>query len=279
MWTVYRVRWDFITQVCASVPGKSSMIEGWLNARAPEVRPPSARPMADIHAEVLATQLAPEEQPEEPTTLVFQRVPDPRNPERRIIAMRWATIKAHLKDCAYQLQTYTAGYIPNEKTLRVKVANGIYYWPKDPNLVMFHGTPFVPILGPDGKPMNEPNGIKTTAMGDEQGQGPREKAIHVVTPMGQRSALKAFEFCEEASMEFWLAVLTAPDREVRRTKDVIGPDGKVKKVPEIVKVPGKPIVDTDDLKGLMLYGGMHGYAGERSEDGGRYGHQITEENV
>jgi len=245
MWTTYRIRWEFITQLCASVPGNSKLIEGWLAARAPSARPPASKSLADIAEEVMATLAQPEEEPEEVSTLVFQRV-------NGVLAVRMATIKAHLKDCAYQIQTYTAGYVQGEKSLRVKVANGIY-WPNGLPIILFKGTPFVPILGRDGKPMTEPTEV-------------RQKGIRINTPQGPRSALKAFEYVEDAALEFPIAVLTAPDRQMRRGQ---GKDAKV------VTVPGRPVIDEDDLKALMLYGGMHGYAGERSEDGGRYAFTIT----
>ena len=242
MWTTYHVRWEFITQLCASVPGQSSLIEGWLAARAPTVRPPQSKSLAEIAGEVIETLAEPEAEVEK-TTLVFQRVDG-------VLAVRMATIKAHLKDCAYQYQTYMTGYVPGDKSLRTKLANGVY-WPVQAPVILFHGTPFVPILGADGKPLTEPSGV-------------REKAIHVMTPMGQRSALKAFEFIEGAALEFPLVILTPPTRQIKRGQTV-------------VEVAGRPLINDDDLKSLMLYGGMHGYAGERSEDGGRYAFTITKE--
>jgi hypothetical protein len=243
MWTTYHVRWEFITQLCASVPGQSKLIEGWLAARAPSARPPQSKSLDEIASEVIETlATAPEEEPEK-TTLVFQRV-------NGVLAVRMATIKAHLKDCSYQLQTYTAGYVQGDKSLKTKVANGVY-WPMTTPIISFNGTPFVAILDRKGQPLTEPSGV-------------REKAIHVMTPMGQRSALKAFEFVENAVIEFPLAVLTAPTRFIKRGK-------------EIAEVPGRPVVNEDDLKTLFTYGGFHGYAGERSEDGGRYAFAIKEQ--
>ena len=254
MWTTYDCRWEFITQLCASVPGTSSLIEGWLRSRAPRVRPAQSKSLDDIAAEVMATLVSPpgeddggaEGEDEGPQTLVFQRIPMADG--SRVLAVRMATIKAHLKDCAYQLQTYTAGYVMGDKSLRAKVANAVY-WPMISPIIDFQRTPFVPILGADGQPLTEPTGV-------------RQKAIHVKTMQGERSALKAFEYVENAILEFPLAVLTAPDRHVKRGK-------------EIIKVAGRPVINEEDLKALMLYGGMHGYAGERSEDGGRYAFIIA----
>lgn len=255
MWTIYHVRWDFITQLCASVPGSSNLIEGWLESRAPSVRPPQSKSFEQLTQEVLESLTEPELD-EAPQTLVFQRV-------QGVLAVRHATIKAHLKDCAYQIQTYVAGYAQGEKSLRARLANSVYPpMPPRAPMLMLHGTPFIPILGPDDQPLREPNGMRVRADGAEDGTGPREKAIHVTTPQGQRSALKAFEFCEGVALEFPLAVLAAPARFVKRGKD-------------IVQMPGRDVLSEDDLKTLMLYGGMHGYGGERSEDGGRYAFTIT----
>lgn len=244
MWTIYLVRWQFITQLCASVPGDSELIKKWLAARAPTVRPPDSKSLDEIAEEVFSTLATPEPEEQGPTTLVFQRV-------RGVLAARMATIKAHLKDCAYQLQTYTAGYVQGDKSLRTKVANGVY-WPPIPPVISYMGTPFVPILGADGAPLTAPSGV-------------REKPIQVMTSMGPRSALKAFEYVEDASIEFHLAVLTAPDRQVKRGNG-------------IAEIAGRPLINEDDLKSLMLYGGMHGYAGERSEDGGRYAFTVEKED-
>jgi hypothetical protein len=242
MWTIYRVKWEFITQLCASVPGQSKLIQGWLEARAPTARPPQSKSLDEIASEVIETLGTPEQEPEK-TTLIFQRV-------NGVLAVRMATIKAHLKDCSYQIQTYTAGYVAGDKSLRTKISNGLY-WPMEAPVINFNGTPFVPILNREGQPLTEPTGV-------------REKAIHVLTPMGQRSALKAFEYIENAVIEFPLAVLTAPTRFIKRGK-------------EIVEVPGRPVVNLDDLKTIFLYGSLHGYAGERSEDGGRYAAEIKEQ--
>ena len=251
MWTMYRVRWEFITQLCASVPGTSSLIEGWLKSRAPRARPAQSKSLDEIAAEVVSTLAEPEEI-ELPTTLVFQRVP--LTDGTRALAVRMATIKAHLKDCAYQIQTYTAGYAAGEKSLRAKLAHTVY-WPATAPVMLYNGPPFVPVLRMDGTPFAEPTGV-------------REKAIHIQTMQGPRSALKAFEYCENAVLEFPLAVLTAPDRKVK-----VG-TGKEAKIAEKA---GRPVIDEDDMKTVMLYGGMHGYAGERSEDGGRYAFTITKE--
>lgn len=76
-----------------------------------------------------------------------------------------------------------------------------------------------------------------------------ERPVHPVTPRGTISALKVFECFEDAAIEFKLMVLTQPS--------------------------GKLVIDEEDLGYIMMYGGTHGYAGERSYDGGRYSYTIT----
>ena len=145
-----------------------------------------------------------------------------------------------IRDWLYDNREWYEG----DATLRVKVANGVYWPPADKDIVTLNGTPFTPILTRDGKPVTEASGV-------------RQKAIHVMTPTGPRSAIKTFEVVENAVIEFPLSILTAPARQVKRGK-------------EILSVPGRPLIHDDDLKQLFLYGGVHGYGGERSEDGGRY---------
>lgn len=223
MWTRFDVRWDFVTDLCASVPGKSNLIEGWLKSRMPKSKPPEARPIDEIAAEVAETILAGEDEERETTTLVFQRIDG-------VLSVRMATIRAHLKDCAYQISTYYTGKLQGEKSFSVRVKNNLY-WPPE--------KPFIPILR-DGQPITEPTGV-------------REKAVHFQTRMGPRSALKAFEYVEGASLNFSLLVLTQPN--------------------------GTHVVSEADLKTMFTYGGVHGYAGERSEDGGRYVFELTKQEA
>ena len=70
--------------------------------------------------------------------------------------------------------------------------------------------------------------------------GVQEKPVHVMTRMGPQNSLKAIEFIEPPSqMTFTLKVL------------------------------GKAL-GVSDLETLLTYGGVHGYAGERSDGEGRY---------
>jgi hypothetical protein len=75
--------------------------------------------------------------------------------------------------------------------------------------------------------------------------GYHDKAVHVYAPgRGQISALKRFEYVAGAALEFDLLVLGRSVSEV-------------------------------DLHHLFTYGGVHGYAGERSDGEGRYTYTIA----
>lgn len=71
-----------------------------------------------------------------------------------------------------------------------------------------------------------------------------ERPVHAMTPKGPVNALKVFQTVEDAVLNFKLLVLTTPS--------------------------GTPVVSEEDLKKIFQYGGVHGYGGERSYDGGRY---------
>ena len=259
MWARHVVRMDFVTKLCASVPGESEMVKKWLESRQPRVRPAQSRSLDEIQVEVLETIAAGksegpggEDDDAEFVPLIFQRL-------NGALMVRLATIvRGHLKDCAYQVQTYLAGAVEGEKSFSVRFKNAMYFPPVDPLITMFRGTPFVPILREDGTPVTEPDGI-------------HEKPVHFVTRQGPRSALKAFEFVLDARIDYPLYVLRQPPRVVRQKEK--GPDGKVRYVP--VPQAGKLVVSEEDIKQVLLYGGVHGYGGERSDDGGRYAFIIA----
>jgi hypothetical protein len=91
---------------------------------------------------------------------------------------------------------------------------------------------WLPILR-DGKPVASADGIY-------------DKAIHVRNPQGGTiNAIKTMEFVEPGcTLAFSLLVLT--------TKT------------------GTPVVSAEDLNSIFVYGGVHGYAGERGDGEGRY---------
>ena len=177
MWTRYRVRWDFLTQLCGSVPADPEIVKAWLDARKPRVRPPGGKSIDDINEEVLATLAAGDELSDaDSNILTFQR-------HEGGCVQRAATVKAHLKDCARVLSNQYIGRIEKERAFSTRVINGVYH---DPAVY------WIPILRPDGTPV-------------EKHDGERDKAIHV----RGMAALKRFEWIQPARMDFTLLVLTA----------------------------------------------------------------------
>ena len=88
-------------------------------------------------------------------------------------------------------------------------------------------------------PIRRPDGSPVT-----EPDGAYDKPVHPRGPQGTQSALKRFEYVSPPSMlEFTLKVL------------------------------GKSVSATD-LDHLFMYGGTHGYAGERSDGEGRYTYEI-----
>lgn len=188
LWTPYRVRWDFLTRLCGSVPSDPEIVKAWLAARQPTHKPPAARSIEAINEEIFAT-LADGDEPIEYSHLVFQR-------HEGGLAMRAATIRAHLKDCARVLSAQYIGKIQGERAFSTRVINGLYLDP---------AAYWIPILRPDGSRVTEHD-------------GEQDKAIHVRGPRGQQmNALKRYEWVEPARMDFALLVLgesvTASDLE------------------------------------------------------------------
>lgn len=224
LWTFYRVRWDFLTKLCGSVPADPDLIRAWLNARQPRVRPAGALSIEEINEEVLASIERGEGEPsDEYSMLVFQRLDG-------ALMLRSNTIRAHIKDCAYQLSGQFVGRIDRERTFNTRVKNGVYL--DDVAHVGIKGTKFLPVIRPDGSPV-------TSADVDTY-----DKAIHVRGPSGTINALKRIEYVEPpTSIEFTLKVL------------------------------GRSISETD-LHHLFMYGGTHGYGGERGDGEGRYSYSL-----
>lgn len=215
IWTQYRVRWEFLTQLCGSVPADPEMIARWIAVRQPVTKPAGARSIEEINEEVIASV---ERGPDEPeySMLQFQR-------HNGVLVMRASTIRAHMKDCARVLSAQYIGRIQGERAFSTRVINGVY---------LDERTYWVPILRPDGTSVTQSDGF-------------RDKAVHVRGPRGEPlNALKRIEYVEPPSMmEF------------------------------TVKVLGESVAESD-LRTIMDYGGVHGYAGERSDGEGRYAYSI-----
>jgi len=180
LWAHYRVRWTFLTKLCSSVPADPAIIQKWLKAREPLVKPAGALSIEEINEEVLASiERGGGEADQSFSMLVFQR-------EHGTLVMRSATVKAHLKDCARVLSAQYIGRIANERAFSTRVTNGVYldesiYW--------------LPILRPDGSVIREADGAY-------------DKPIHTRGPQGVQNALKRFEFVSPPAMlQFTLKVL------------------------------------------------------------------------
>ncbi len=181
LWTTYRVVWTFLTDLCSSTPADPELVEAWLAARMPRVKPAGAMSIEEINEEVLASIERGEDEPDQSySLLVFQR-------ENGVLSMRAATVKAHIKDCARVLAAQFVDRIKGQRSLSTRMVNGVYldkrvYW--------------IPIRRPDGSPMRTADGT-------------RDKPIHVRGPRGEPlNALKRFEYVKPPSMmEFTINVL------------------------------------------------------------------------
>src|SRR5207245_1079807 len=131
-----------------------------------------------------------------------------------------------------------------------KIINGVY-----PDEIQY----WIPILHQaDGSPFVEPSGL-------------RDKSVHVKSgPKGPVNALKGFEYCVDARMEFKLKVLTPFPARTKTKRDKEGNEVEIKSV-------HKPSVTREDLIHLFEYGGVHGYAGERGDGEGKYTFTILKE--
>lgn len=251
IWVKYNVEWRFFTSLCGSVPASPDVVRDWLDARKPEVRPPGGKSLDEITEEVFATlaetPLDTEEQIER-MLLTFQRVDG-------ALMMRASTIRAHLKDCARVISTQFYPRKEGEAAFSTRVINTVY--PDPDGCVRALNDLWVPLLGS--------NGERVTAA-----TGRRTKFTHPRTGV---SAIKIFEFVDEAVMRFRLMVLAreqSPEPAVQTA--AINPMKQKKDKPKIVRSALK----LSDFETLLTYGGVHGYAGERSDGLGKYTFTIEE---
>jgi hypothetical protein len=181
MFAKYRVRWEFLTRLCSSVPADPEMIKAWLAAREPRVKPAGSLSIQEINEEVLASIERGEGEADQTfSMLTFQR-------HEGALVMRGGTVKAHMKDCARVLSAQFVGRIQGERAFSTRVINGV-------NLEKHHY--WLPVRRLDGSAITAPDGVL-------------DKAIHVRGPRGEPlNALKRFEFIEPPSvLEFEIDVL------------------------------------------------------------------------
>lgn len=175
LFTDYAVTWNFVNPLCGSVPQDPEIVAKWLESRMPTSKPAEGRDLIEIQEEVLATLSEPAE-PHEVAVLGFQS----HGPG---LAVRGATIRAHLKDCARQLSRYVVGKIKGETSFAVRVVNTVYVRDE-----------WVSITRPDGQHVLVPDGHI-------------EKPFSAMTPRGPISAFKRFAYVEPASLRFSIRVL------------------------------------------------------------------------
>lgn len=181
IWTRYRVRWEFLTRLCASVPADPEVIRKWLESREPRVKPPGARSVDAINEEVLASLERGEgEPPQDFQLLVFQR-------HNGALVMGARTVRAHLKDCARIFSAQFVGKIQGERSFATRIVNGVY-----PDKAVY----WLPIMRLDGSAITAADGAY-------------DKAIHVRGVRGEpMNALKRFEYIDPPCvLEFTLHVL------------------------------------------------------------------------
>jgi hypothetical protein len=180
LWALYRVRWTFLTRLCASVPADPEIVRKWIESREPRVKPAGALSIEEINEEVLASIERGEGEADQSfSMLVFQR-------HDGALVMRAGTVKAHIKDCARVLSAQYVGRIENERAFSTRVTNAVYpderqYW--------------IPVRRPNGTPITEADGAL-------------DQPIHVKGRRGTVDALKRFEYIEPPSvLDFTLKVL------------------------------------------------------------------------
>jgi len=210
VWTPINVKWDFLSNVYAQVPGDPEVIAKWIESRKPRVRPPGGKSIDEIQEEVLQSLAEGEPEPEY-QMLVFQYT---ELEGERVIALRQETLRAHLKDCASVLSAQFIGKVEKERSFAVKFKNAVYLDPRQR---------WLPLRREDGTPITKPD-------------GEIDRMVHT----WRGNALKRIQYLEApCSVTFRLLLL------------------------------GQSIT-AKDLGRVLDYGGVHGYGGERSLDGGKY---------
>jgi len=185
MWASCKVTLNFVGRVCGSVPASEELVEKWLDSRKPSVRPPSGKSIAQLAEEVInrLPDIDLENQEiEKRTTLVFEQVDG-------VMAVRAATLRAHIKDCTNQVQNQFIGVIGGERNFTTRVKNGLYVGEG----LRDNGTELVPFLR-DGNPIKEIDGFQ-------------DRPVHFKTPRGEVSALKRFAYLLRPSLKFTVFIL------------------------------------------------------------------------
>lgn len=197
LWQRVAVVWEFTTWLCASLPNDMKAIANMEKARSPQTKPPDARDLDSIAQEVIETTLTEERVEGEPIVNVFQQLDFPEL--GRCLAVRMATVRAHLKESAKKISKYYSGKVEGESSFAVKAMDNLYY----PMQVEY-----IPILDSDGNPIREPDGQHV-------------KPVHFMTMRGPESAIKTFDYVDRPMLyfELWLGK-TAKDKSIITEKDL-----------------------------------------------------------
>jgi len=163
MWKKYEVELNFTTPFASSTPKNPLDIEAMLKAKMPSKPPQNAMPLDQLAEQVGEEVEATEEV--ERGYATFKRDENGLYYEARCI-------RAHIKDCANQLQR-----LLNIKALKAKVANRVYVEPAKIYLSK-----------------SEPDGSET-------------RIIHAMTMKGPRSSLKTIDYVEKPVLKFNLKVM------------------------------------------------------------------------
>lgn len=163
MWKIYEVELKFITPFASSTPQNPKDIEAMLIAKMPSKPPDNPVPINEL-AEQVAEEVGATEEVERGYA-TFKRDGNGLYYEERCI-------RAHIKDCANQLQN-----LLDIKALRAKVANRVYVQPEKIYL-----------------DKAEPDGSEV-------------RIVHAMTMKGPRSSLKTIDYVLGAYLKFRLKVL------------------------------------------------------------------------
>jgi hypothetical protein len=171
MWKKYEVELRFTTPFASSTPKNPKDIEAMLVARAPS-EPALKKRMEAGEVITLIPELAEEVAEEVEASEQAERGYATFKRDDKGLYYEARCVKAHIKDCANQLQ----GFL-EIKALKSKVANRVYVEPAKIYL---------------GK--QEPDGNET-------------RIVHAMTMKGPRSSLKMIDYVQEPTLKFVLKVL------------------------------------------------------------------------
>lgn len=185
MFQIYNVKLSFTGKLCGSTPMNPEMIRPWIEARRSKRKPPYEKSLDEIEADVKKSLpvISSEKETGETDQEMVDRITLGFQKNEDGLVMRGGTMKAHIKDCARILSTFSIGKIEGEKSFAVRVLNCL-------NVVEY----WISILR-NGKPVKEADDYM-------------DKSVHVQTMRGPRNALKKILYIEKAMIEFNLSSIT-----------------------------------------------------------------------